>query len=179
MDLKKLREEIQKADKKIIEDLNKRAQVMEKIKTLKEKEGRPLYDPVQFSQVKERLHSLNKGPLANEVIDNIYHEIHSAMLNIETNLKVAFVASGPESYEAAHTEFGSSVDLRARKSVNEVLQEVKKKKFDYGVVPLNGNPNKVLDKIAKEELNIIQGIQLKAKRNGKKKILSYVVICSR
>lgn len=176
MDLTKLREEIKKIDKSLIEDLNTRAQVVEKIKILKEKEGRPFYDPVQFREVKERLHALNKGPLDNEEIDNIYHEIHSAMLNIETNLKVAFVANGPESYEAAHNEFGSSVELLARKSVDEVLKEIKNKKVDYGIVPLNGDPEKALDKIASKNLDIIQGVQLKAKKNGKKKILSYAIV---
>ena len=176
MDLDKLRVQIKTIDENLIKNLNERTKVVHEIKSLKDKEGRPFYDPVQFSQVKERLHNVNKGPLSNEAIDNIYHEIHSAMLNIETNLKVVFVADKPESYEAAHSEFGSSVELIARKDVNEVLEGVKNKDADYGVVPLNGDSEKVLDDIAQKGLKMIQGIQLKIKKEGESKILSYAVV---
>lgn len=176
MNIEQLREQIKKIDEELIAKLNERAKVAREIKETKAKAGRPFYDPVQFSQVKERLHSLNRGPLSNAAIDNIYHEIHSAMLNIETNLKVVFVADKPESYEAAHSEFGSSVELIARKGVDEVLEAVKKGEADYGVVPLNGDSERVLDDIAQRGLKMIQGIQVRVKKNGESKVLSYAVV---
>lgn len=78
--LNKYREEINEIDKNIVDFLNKRAEVVLKIKRLKEKRNVPLYDAKREEELINNIVKYNKGPLYN---DNIVQIFESILRNVQ------------------------------------------------------------------------------------------------
>ena len=158
--LKKFRTKIDTIDKKLLDLLNQRANIAKQVADYKKTSNNTaIFRPDRESQIIENLRSLNKGPLKADHIHNIYREIISACLSLETNLNVSFL--GPEGTysEIATTKFfGSSVEKNSKKNIHEVFDAVKNKTSDYGVVPVeNSNQGSVkttLDFLIKYKINI-------------------------
>lgn len=79
-ELKKFRNEIDKIDESIVKLLNKRAEVVIKIKKLKEKNNVPLYDAKREEDLINNIVKYNKGPLYN---DNIIQIFESILRNVQ------------------------------------------------------------------------------------------------
>ena len=78
--LEKYREEINKIDKNLVDFLNKRAEVVMKIKKLKEDRDVPLYDAKREEELINNIIKYNKGPLYN---DNIIQIFESILRNVQ------------------------------------------------------------------------------------------------
>jgi chorismate mutase len=78
--LSKYREEINEIDKNIVKFLNKRAEVVLKIKRLKEDKNVPLYDAKREEELFNNVVKYNKGPLYN---DNIVQIFESILRNVQ------------------------------------------------------------------------------------------------
>ncbi|HEY4696259.1 MAG TPA: chorismate mutase [Candidatus Hydromicrobium sp.] len=78
--LNKYREEISEIDKDIVNFLNKRAEVVLKIKRLKEDRNVPLYDAKREEELFNNVIKYNKGPLYN---DNIVQIFESILRNVQ------------------------------------------------------------------------------------------------
>ncbi len=78
--LNKYREEINEIDKNIVNYLNKRAEVVLKIKRLKEDRNVPLYDAKREEELFNNIVKYNKGPLYN---DNIVQIFESILRNVQ------------------------------------------------------------------------------------------------
>jgi chorismate mutase len=78
--LSKYREEINEIDKNIVNFLNKRAEVVLKIKRLKEDKNVPLYDAKREEELFNNVVKFNKGPLYN---DNIVQIFESILRNVQ------------------------------------------------------------------------------------------------
>ncbi|HEY4662204.1 MAG TPA: chorismate mutase [Candidatus Humimicrobiaceae bacterium] len=78
--LSKYREEINEIDKNIVNYLNKRAEVVLKIKRLKEDRSVPLYDAKREEELFNNVVKFNKGPLYN---DNIVQIFESILRNVQ------------------------------------------------------------------------------------------------
>ena len=78
--LNKYREEISEIDKDIVNFLNKRAEVVLKIKRLKEDRNVPLYDAKREEELFNNVVKYNKGPLYN---DNIVQIFESILRNVQ------------------------------------------------------------------------------------------------
>jgi chorismate mutase len=72
--------EIDNIDKEIVNLLNKRAVVVSKIKKLKEKNNKPLYDAKREEDLINNIVKYNKGPLFN---DNIVQIFESILRNVQ------------------------------------------------------------------------------------------------
>ena len=93
--LKKFRGRIDNIDRKVLELLNQRANIAKSVAEYKKSSNnRNIFRPDRESQIIKNLRSLNKGPLTADHIHNIYREIISSCLSLETNLTVSFL--GPE-----------------------------------------------------------------------------------
>jgi len=170
MELKKLREEIDSLDKKIVELLNKRAELTLEIAKLKKELKESPYSPDREKEVYNKVISMNKGPLKNEALSAIYREIMSASLSLEKPLKIAYL--GPPAtftHIAALRKFGSQVDYLDCRSITDVFNEVEKGNADYGVVPIEnsieGAVSHTLDMFVDSEINICSEISLEIKHN--------------
>lgn len=78
--LERYREEINKIDKNLVDFLNKRAEVVMKIKKLKEDKDVPLYDAKREEELINNIIKYNKGPLYN---DNIIQIFESILRNVQ------------------------------------------------------------------------------------------------
>ncbi len=78
--LKNYRNEIDKIDENLVNLLNKRAEVVSKIKKLKEKYNMPLYDAKREEDLINNIVKYNKGPLYN---DNIIQIFESILRNVQ------------------------------------------------------------------------------------------------
>lgn len=78
-----LREEIDLIDREIVELLNRRASIAERIGDTKFAAGLPVVEPAREQKVIEKACGLNRGPLTNEAIQAIYEKIMFEMRQIQ------------------------------------------------------------------------------------------------
>ncbi len=179
MELAKLRKQIDKIDKQIVESLNKRANISLEIGEIKKKSKVSAYAPDRESAVYKMVLSRNKGPLCDDSISAIYREIMSGTLGLEGPIRIAYL--GPQAtftHLASIKKFGSSVEYVPVNSITEVFAEVEKGRVDYGVVPIEnsieGAVNHTLDMFIESDLKICSEISLEVSHNllgnGKGKI---------
>lgn len=166
MNVKKLRQQIDAIDSKIVPLLNARAQVTLKIGKEKLKAKKQIYAPDREQEVLKRIKSLNPGPMKNEALESVYREIMSSSLALEKPLKIAHLGqAGSFSHQAAIKKFGSQVTYIPTESISEVFQFVEHGECDYGVVPIEnsteGAVTHTLDLLVDSELKICSQILLK------------------
>lgn len=78
-----LRQRIDRIDEKIVKRLNERAEIVLAIKELKNQANLPIFDPQREQEILTKLALVNKGPLNNESLRDIYNKILSAMKHFE------------------------------------------------------------------------------------------------
>lgn len=75
-----IRKNLDRVNFEILELLNRRGELVEKIAAIKLKKGIETYDPARESQMLARLLEANRGPFPNSVIKKLFKEIFSASL---------------------------------------------------------------------------------------------------
>ncbi len=169
-ELKKLRKEIDKIDSRILEMLNKRTNVVLKIRKTKKDKHLNTHSPDREREILGRLATLNQGPFPNEVLKSIYREILSASLSLEQPLKVAYL--GPRAtftHLAAKRQFGPSTHYLPESNIKAVFEAVTRGNARYGVVPIEnsteGVVNYTLDMFMDSNLKIASEIMLEVSHN--------------
>lgn len=164
-ELANLRGQIDEIDKKILELINKRAQLAQMVGHIKKKHNLPIFVPSREREIFERIERLNPGPLSGDIVKHIFREIISACRSIEESIKVAYL--GPKAtftHQASLKYFGSSVEHIPVSTIKDVFEEIIKKKADFGVVPventIEGVVNYTLDMFLDYDLKIIGEIIL-------------------
>ncbi|MEL6543688.1 MAG: prephenate dehydratase [Myxococcota bacterium] len=144
-ELGKLRQDIDQLDDEIIERLNRRAQCAISVGKLKAEHSQRAYVPERERAVLDRLVKKSNGPLMPDSLRQIYKEVISASLALESPLDVSFL--GPEAtftHEATKRHFGMSARLSARRTIPEVFDDVERDRSDYGVVPIENSTEGVV-----------------------------------
>lgn len=168
--LNKLRGEIDKIDSQMLQLLNKRTNVVLKIrKTKKDKRLSP-HSPEREREILGRLTKLNQGPFPNEVLKSIYREILSASLSLEQPLKVAYLGpSATFTHLAAKRQFGSSTEYLPESTIKAVFEAVIRDNSQYGIVPIEnsteGVVNYTLDMFIDSDLKIASEIMFEVSHN--------------
>lgn len=157
--LKTLREELRKKDREIAKLLNERAKLSIEVGKVKNFNGWEVYDPSQESKVYDHLRQINKGPLSNSALKDIFREIVSSSRALQAPTTVAYL--GPEasfSYLAAQSHFGQNAQFSAQTKISEVFDEVERERVPWGVVPVEnsveGSVKVTLDRLISTPLNI-------------------------
>lgn len=170
MDLKSLREKIDKIDNEILTLLNQRTRAVREIAKLKAKAKQEFYAPHREKKIVERLLKKNKGPLPSEALRGIFQEILNASRSIQKKLRVVYL--GPEAtftHLAAVKNFGKYAIFTPAKSIADVFSEVEKGRSDYGVVPIENSTegviNHTLDMFVSSELKICSELLLEISHN--------------
>lgn len=160
-----LRSRIDSIDDTILDLLNERSQVVLEVGRLKSGNNLDFHVPGRERAIYERLLSNNPGPFPNDALKNVYREIISACLALESPMKVSFL--GPKatfSHLATMQQFGLSAELIPMKSIPSVFEEVEKGKALYGVVPVENSTEGVishtLDMFVESKLQITAEILL-------------------
>lgn len=144
-ELGKLRQDIDHLDDRIIDLLNARAKCAIAVGKLKAEHSQRAYVPERERAVLDRLMKKSKGPLMPDALRQIYKEVISASLALESPLDVSFL--GPEAtftHEATKRHFGMSARLSARRTIPEVFDDVERDRSDYGVVPIENSTEGVV-----------------------------------
>jgi len=154
-----IRDDIDKIDKNILELINQRLRLAEKIGSLKEKDGAEILCTKREGKILKQLCDINDGPLAEKLLCHIFTDIISASREIQRARKIIYL--GPEAtftHIAAMKHFGRSAEFIPRPTIKDVFLEVEKGKSDYGVVPvensIEGSVNYTLDLFFDSDLKI-------------------------
>jgi chorismate mutase/prephenate dehydratase len=165
-----LRKKIDQIDEKVVNLLNDRAVLAQRIGQTKSLSNQEVYVPEREQEILHRLAGLGRGPLPSSTIRSIYREIISGCRSLEAPLKVVFFgAAATYSHLAAKEKFGSSSELRPTASIPEVFQEVTHDRACFGVVPIENSTEGVvahtLDCLVESDLQICAEIYLDIHHN--------------
>jgi chorismate mutase/prephenate dehydratase len=160
-----LRKKIDQVDEKIIESLNQRACLAQKIGQTKSLGKEEIYVPSREKAILQRLSRINRGPLSEQSIRSVYREVLSASRSLEGPIRVAYL--GPEAtftQMAARERFGLSTSYVPTANIQDVFQEVEQGRADYGVVPIEnsteGGVAFTLDMLVEAEVKVCAEIYL-------------------
>ena len=140
MSLEELRKQIDELDVRIVQLINQRAAIVRQIGDIKAENSQAVYSPVREHAVYENVTAANAGPLSNESVRAVFREVMSGCIALEKQLKVAYLGpAGTFTHWAARSKFGDSVTYVPVTSMDEVFEEVERKRADYGVVPVENS----------------------------------------
>lgn len=135
-DLDELRRRIDDVDKRLIDALSARAQVVVEIGRVKRSEGTPIYAPHREREVLDKAIRSNPGPLSARTIESIYRELMSGSFSLELPLRVGYLGPpGSFSHVAATRHFGSSIEYDDLHEIDHVFEEVAAGRCHYGLAP--------------------------------------------
>ena len=140
MDLKELRENIDRLDTRIVELINERYKYVLDVGKWKNRRLSAIYVPEREKSLLDRLVRLNQGPMPEKTLRAVYHEIMSGALTLERPLKIAFL--GPQAtytHQAAMAKFGHSVEYEPEHSIADVFRDIETERADYGCVPVENS----------------------------------------
>lgn len=163
--LERLRRHIDRVDDRLLELLNERMKLVEKVGSAKRAGGLPVADAARERDVVSRLLRANAGPLPDESLADIYREIFSAAKGLERPAAVAYL--GPEatfSHLAALRAFGRAQVMLPMHDIREVFLAVEKGVCPRGVVPVEnsaeGSVTPTLDMLLDTPLMVVDEIYL-------------------
>jgi chorismate mutase len=105
MDIADWRKKIDELDRRLVELLNERAQAAHEIGKLKRNTSMPIYEPEREKKIFENVCRVNRGPLPDSELRQVYERIIDVMRNIQKNEIAPAVESGDR-----HTEFDVEVN---------------------------------------------------------------------
>jgi chorismate mutase/prephenate dehydratase len=150
-------------DDEILQLLNKRMQVVERVGEIKQNTGGAIYRPEREKAIIERLTKLNEeqnGLLNKSAIEAIFLEIFAVARNLELPEKIAYL--GPEgtfTHQAAESRFGAMSSYLSLNSIEAVFKELEAGRAKFGVVPIensrDGVVGETLDLLSKSSVKIV------------------------
>jgi len=153
------RKAIDEIDSKILDLINQRLLHAREIGRVKHDKGGKVLDNQREIEIMDRLISLNKGPVRNDTIIQIFQDIISESREIQRQQKVSYL--GPEAtftHIAAMSHFGRPPSFLPQTSIRDVFTEVEKGASAYGVVPaensIEGAVNHTLDLFFDSDLKV-------------------------
>jgi len=160
-----LRKKIDLIDAKVVNLLNARALLAQRIGQGKRLSSQEVYVPSREKEILQRVSALSRGPLPADAICSVFREIVSGCRSLEAPLRVAFFgAEATYSHLAAKEKFGSSSELRSTTTITEVFQEVSQGRAAFGVVPIENSTEGVvahtLDCLVESDLQICAEVYL-------------------
>jgi chorismate mutase / prephenate dehydratase len=133
MDLKTLRDRIDRLDTRMVDLLNRRLALAAQIGKLKRSNDGRIFVAEREDQVLRKVCAQNQGPLKDAALRAIYREVMSAAIALEKPLLIAYL--GPEAtntHQAAMKKFGASVDYHGMATIADIFTAVEKGEADYG-----------------------------------------------
>ncbi len=145
--LDQLRQQIDQLDDQLLQMINQRATLAQKVAEVKIASGEDVcfYRPEREVNVLRRVMENNPGPTTDDGVARIFREIMSTCLALEKPLKVAFL--GPEgtfTQQAAFQHFGQAIQTSPLASIDAVFREVTSQISEYGIVPVENSTEGVV-----------------------------------
>jgi len=150
-------------DDEMLEILNKRMKVVQRVGEIKSDTGGAIYRPEREQAIIERLCAKNKrddGVLNDDAIEALFLELFAVSRNLELPERIAYL--GPEgsfTHQAAESRFGAMSDYLSLSSIDSVFKTLESKRAKFGVVPIensrDGIVGETLDLLAKSSVKIV------------------------
>lgn len=141
-ELHKLREEIDRIDRTILDLLSERARNAQRIGEVKQGN---LYRPDREAQVLRRIAEVNPGPLPDLSVQRVFREVMSACLALEQPLRIVYLGpAGTFSESAARKHFGSAPMFQPQPTIEESFRMVEAGNAEYCVVPVENSTEGVV-----------------------------------
>jgi len=143
--LDELRDELDRIDDRLLAELNRRAQVVQRVAALKTASGAPFYVPERERAIVARLVAQNEGPFPNEAIGAVMQEVIGACLSLEQRQRIAYL--GPEgtfTHQAVVQQFGRTARALPCGTIAAVFDEVQRGAAELGVVPIENSSQGVV-----------------------------------
>jgi len=154
---------IDEIDNEILDLLNKRMKVVERVGEIKNDTGGAIYRPEREKAIIDRLTKISQdkdGLLNKSAIEAIFLEIFAVSRNLELPERIAYL--GPEgsfTHQAAESRFGAMSDYLSLNSIESVFKTLEAKRAKFGVVPIensrDGIVGETLDLLAKSSMKIV------------------------
>ncbi len=159
MDLKKLRDQINKIDDELLELLQRRAEISKKVGSLKADMGSVIHVPQREYEILKRLKNLNHSIYPEDSIEKIWNEIFSASRSVQTTNRIAFLGPiGSFGHAACHAFFGPSSEMIPITPQIDIFTEVETGRADFGMVAIQnsvyGTVRDVLERFQHTSLKI-------------------------
>lgn len=159
MTLQELRDEINRIDATIMEQLKLRAARVHEVGEIKQRTNTPVFVPERESALMARLMELNAGVLPEKGVKAIWRQIVSCSCMMEGGMRVGYL--GPEgtwSHQAALNRFGDCATLTPFSNFANIFSAVEREEVDYGVIPIenstDGSVSQAMDNFAHTHLYI-------------------------
>ncbi|MHB1927124.1 MAG: prephenate dehydratase [Leptospirillum sp.] len=165
MDIKKLREGIDRVDGQIIALLRERAQLARQVGEFKKAHSLPFHVVAREREILDRILEQKTDPFPKEALRHIYREILSACLSLEEPVTVSYLGP-PATYthQAAIKQFGNSLRFLPAATIRDVFRFVESGDALYGIVPIEnsteGMVNYTLDTLVETDLKVVGEIVL-------------------
>ncbi|MEA3370643.1 MAG: prephenate dehydratase [Campylobacterota bacterium] len=166
--LEDCRDAIDAIDNNILELLNKRMKVVERVGEIKHDSGTAVYRPEREKDIIDRLTKISKesGGVLNEgAIEAIFLEVFAVSRNLELPERIAYL--GPEgsfTHQAAESRFGGMSDYLSLGSIHSVFKTLEAGRAKFGVVPIensrDGIVGETLDLLAKSNVKIVSELYM-------------------
>lgn len=135
--LQGLRLQIDAVDRELLALLNRRASLSLEVGRVKANTSGPVFRPQRERQILDNLASENSGPLPEEHLRSIWHEIFASSRTLQRPVSVAHLGpEGTNSYFAAVDLLGNLMDYRPCKNFREAFAAVHGGECALGVIPL-------------------------------------------
>jgi chorismate mutase / prephenate dehydratase len=135
-----LRQRIDEIDKRLVELINERAEVVVQIGQRKRDGNAPIYAPDREQRVLEQVRHWNRGPLPDSCLDAIWRELMSGSFALERPLRVGYLGPpGSFSHLAARRKFGASIEYDNLDDIQAVFHEIARGHIDLGLVPIENS----------------------------------------
>ena len=161
--LKDCRDAIDCIDNEILELLNKRMKVVDRVGEIKHDSNTAIYRPEREKDIIDRLTRMSKesdGALNHGAIEAIFLEIFAVARNLELPERIAYL--GPEgsfTHQAAESRFGGMSEYLSLSSIHAVFKTLETGRAKFGVVPVensrDGIVGETLDYLAKSSVKIV------------------------
>lgn len=138
--LQNIRVQIDAIDAKLLELLNKRAELCREVGHIKSTSKESVFKPFREKEVLSRLADQNPGSLPDSHLRAIYREILSSSRSLQQPQAVVYL--GPEgtfSYFAGIEYLGHSANFKPCRNLKEVFQRVASNTAQLGIIPLENS----------------------------------------
>ena len=182
-ELKIHRERIDDIDEQILELMNRRIEIAQRIGAIKLSGGSSgessdnasrkqavVYRPEREAQVLKRLRKLNRGRLENAALDALFREIMSITRSVEMGLSAAILGPlGTYTESAARQHFGSAIGIVPYATIDEIFRAAETGQTDFAVAPVEnsteGGVSGTLDRLVATPLTTCGEINLRVHHN--------------
>ena len=164
-DLAPIRVEIDAVDTQLLQLLNERAKLAQRVGEVKQKYDQPVYRPERESVVLEKIAAKNPGPLPTATLQTLWREVMSACRAMEEPVKVAYLGpAGTYTEQAMFKQFGHAIVGVDCVTIDDIFHAVEAGGATFGVVPIEnsieGAINRTMDLLLNSPLRICAEVSL-------------------